>query len=165
MDDDGDEIEGAQRAGTDALVLAFGHLQAAASRLELVLGREIEHTHRITRAMFEVLLLLGRAGVRGLSMREIGAERVLTTGGVTRLIDRMEAAGPVERSVDPQDRRGRTVRLTHLGEQTTVEAARTQVENLRRHFLDPLPEPHREQFVRDLRLLSISSRRALPRLP
>lgn len=157
-------IETAREAGTDDLVLAFGQLQGTANRLEFILGRAIEQEHGITHAMFEVLLILGRAGDPGLSMRAIGTERVLTTGGVTRLIDRMEAAGLVERTVDADDRRGRLVRLTAKGSDTVVRAARTHVENIRRYFLDPLPDSHREQFVRDLRILSRSSRNALPRM-
>jgi DNA-binding MarR family transcriptional regulator len=88
--------------------------------------------------MFEVLLILGRAEGCGMSMRAIAQERVLTTGGVTRLVDRMEAAGLVDRDENPEDRRGRLVRLTRLGEETVVRAARVHVENVQRFLLGPL---------------------------
>ncbi|GAA3076403.1 hypothetical protein GCM10020000_72240 [Streptomyces olivoverticillatus] len=45
-----------------------------------------------------------------------------------------------------------------------VRAARVHVENIRRHFLEPLPEDHRERFAEDLRILSHAARDALPRL-
>ncbi|PSJ24483.1 MarR family transcriptional regulator [Streptosporangium nondiastaticum] len=162
--EDGQRIATAKQAADHELVLAFGRLQGAANRLEYILGRAIEEECGISHLMFEVLLILGRAGRPGLSMKAIGREQVLTTGGVTRLIDRMEAAGLVERTDDPADRRGRLVRLTPLGEETTVRASRVHVENIRRHFVDPLPAAHRERFAEDLRILSHAARDALPRL-
>ena len=99
-----------------------------------------------------------------MSMRAIAQERVLTTGGVTRLVDRMEALGLVTRRDDPADRRGRIVGITPLGEKTVVQAARRHAENVQRFLLDPLPASHRDRFVRDLRTVSHSARDALPRL-
>jgi DNA-binding MarR family transcriptional regulator len=157
-------ITSAHEAANDGLVLAFGWLQGAANRLEYILGRAIAEEFGISHAMFEVLLILGRAGGAGLPMRALGQERVLTTGGITRLVDRMEDAGLVRRADNPGDRRGRLVRLTPVGEQTVVRAARRHVENVERYLLDPLPATHRERFARDLRTLSLSAREALPRL-
>jgi DNA-binding MarR family transcriptional regulator len=114
--------------------------------------------------MVAVLLILARAGGDGLPMKAIGRAQVLTTGGVTRLVDRMAAAGLVERADDPGDRRGRLVRLTPLGEETAVRAATVHVANIRRFFLDPLPPAHRDRFMDDLRLLSRAAQAALPPL-
>lgn len=164
MVDEGSTIGTAKEAADDEEVLAFGRLLGAAGRLEHILGRSLEQECGISHLVFEVLLILGRAGGKGLSMRAIGREQVLTTGGVTRLVDRMEAAGLVERTADPDDRRGRLVRLSPLGEQTAVRAARVHVENIRRYFLDPLPTEHRDRFAEDLRILSHSAREALPPL-
>jgi DNA-binding MarR family transcriptional regulator len=160
----GHEIASAKDAADHELVLAFGRLQGAANRLEYILGRAIEQECGISHVMFEVLLILGRAGGPGLSMGAIGREQVLTTGGVTRLVDRMEAAGLVERTDDPDDRRGRLVRLTPDGERVAIRAARVHVENIRRYFVEPLPAAHRERFMEDLRILSHAARDVLPRL-
>ncbi|MEJ3748082.1 MarR family transcriptional regulator [Actinomycetes bacterium KLBMP 9797] len=162
--DDRAEISTAKDAADHELILAFGRLQGAANRLEYILGRAIERECGISHLMFEVLLILGRAGAPGLSMGAIGQEQVLTTGGVTRLVDRMQMAGLVERANDPDDRRGRIVRLTPLGEQTVVHASRVHVENIERYFLEPLPASHRARFMEDLRILSHSARDVLPRL-
>ncbi|KUL47014.1 MarR family winged helix-turn-helix transcriptional regulator [Streptomyces regalis] len=159
------EITTAKEAADNELVLAFGRLQGAANRLEYILGRKIEEECGISHLMYEVLLILGRAGDPGLSMRAISQEQVLTTGGATRLVDRMEAAGLVQRVTDPADGRGRLVRLTPLGEDTVVRASRLHVENIKRYFLEPLPPAHRERFAEDLRLLSHSARTSLPLLP
>jgi len=159
------EVSTAKEAADNALVLAFGRLQGAANRLEYILGRSLEQECGVSHLMFEVLLILGRAGEPGLSMRAIAQEQVLTTGGMTRLVDRMETAGLVERTEDPSDRRGRLVRLTSQGEETAVAASRVHLENIRRYFLAPLPPEHRDRFAEDLRILSHSARDVLPRLP
>jgi DNA-binding MarR family transcriptional regulator len=151
------EVSTAKDAADNELVLAFGRLQGAANRLEEQCG--------ISHLVFEVLLILGRAGEPGLSMRSIAREQVLTTGGATRLVDRMEAAGLVQRVEDPGDRRGRLVRLTPHGEQTAVTASRIHIQNIRRYFLEPLPAQDRDRFAEDLRILSHSARAVLPRLP
>jgi hypothetical protein len=57
------------------------------------------------------------------------------------------------------------VRLTPLGEETTVAASRVHVENIRRYFLAPLPVEDRDRFAEDLRILSHTARDMLPRLP
>jgi DNA-binding MarR family transcriptional regulator len=158
------QIGTAEQAANNGLVLAFGWLQGAANRLEYILGRAIQEECGISHLMFEVLLILGRAGGQGMSMRAVAQERVLTTGGVTRLVDRMETAGLVARDENPGDRRGRVVRLTPLGEETVVRAARLHAENVQRFFLDSLPADHQEQFTRDLRTVSLAARDALPRL-
>ncbi|MFM9587981.1 MarR family winged helix-turn-helix transcriptional regulator [Streptomyces scabiei] len=158
-------ISTAKEAADHELVLAFGRLQGAANRLEYILGRALEVECGVSHLMFEVLLILGRAGEPGLSMRAIAQEQVLTSGGATRLVDRMEAAGLVTRQESPTDRRGKLVRLTALGEETTVRAARVHVENIKEHFLGPLPEADRERFTEDLRILSHTARDILPRLP
>lgn len=158
-------ISTARQAANDDLVLAFGRLLGAAGRLEYILGRALEQECGISHLTFEVLLIVGRAGRAGLSMRAIAQEQVLTSGGATRLVDRMEAAGLVERVPDPDDRRGRLVRLTGDGERATVAAARIHVRNIERYFVAPLPVEHRKRFAEDLRLLSHSARDTLPRLP
>jgi DNA-binding MarR family transcriptional regulator len=160
----GEEITTAKEAAGDELVVAFGRLLGAANRLEHLLGRAIEEQCGITHLMYEVLLILARAGEAGLPMSAISREQVLTTGGVTRLIDRMEAAGLVERAANPGDRRGRLVRLSAEGEAKAVEATRVHLENLRRHFIEPIPADHRDQFGDDLRVLSHSARDAVGRL-
>ncbi|KOV57485.1 MarR family transcriptional regulator [Streptomyces sp. NRRL WC-3618] len=162
---EGAEFSSPQEAANDALVLAFGRLQGAANRLEYILGRSLERECGISHLMYEVLLILGRAGGPGLSMRAVAQAQVLTTGGVTRLVDRMAAAGLVERADDPDDRRGRLVRLTRLGEETVVRASGVHVENIRRYFVAPLPPEDVERFADDLRILSQSARDELPRLP
>jgi DNA-binding MarR family transcriptional regulator len=57
------------------------------------------------------------------------AEAVLTSsGGMTRIIDRLDRAGLVERSTDPDDRRGIIVTLTAAGHTRSESASASYAE-------------------------------------
>ncbi|MEU0964719.1 MarR family transcriptional regulator [Streptomyces sp. NPDC005917] len=103
--------------------------------------------------MYQVLVIIGRAGKRALSMRAIAREQVLTASGATRLLDSMEAAGLVEWDEDAGDRSGRFVRLTREGTKTTVAASRCMWRTSRRFFPRPLLPEDRDRFAEDLRAL------------
>jgi DNA-binding MarR family transcriptional regulator len=63
-----------------------------------------------------VLATLRRAGEPyTLSPRELSATLMLTTGGMTGRLDKLERAGLLRRSPDPHDRRGLRVTLTEQG--------------------------------------------------
>jgi len=54
----------------------------------------------------------------GLRASELTGDALLTQGGVSRLVARLEASGKVERVVDPADGRAFRVRLTDAGTET-----------------------------------------------
>lgn len=104
------------RNGTDdEVVTTFGRLLEATHRLEGRLGRELEARTGLSLTWFEVLLRLSRSPQGRLSMGELSQQLVLTTGGVTRLVDRMQAAGYLERQPCPTDRRVQHAVLTRAG--------------------------------------------------
>lgn len=61
-------------------------------------------------AVLEVLLHRGP-----LSVKEIGAKVLLTSGSMTAAVDRLEARGLVTRQNDAEDRRSRIIHLTDTG--------------------------------------------------
>jgi DNA-binding MarR family transcriptional regulator len=70
----------------------------------------------IGRGEFDVLATLRRSGEPyTLSPRELSATLMLTTGGMTGRLDKLERAGLLRRSPDPHDRRGLHVTLTEQG--------------------------------------------------
>jgi DNA-binding MarR family transcriptional regulator len=70
----------------------------------------------IGRPEFDVLATLRRSGrPYQLSPGALAASMMLSTGGTTARLDRLEKAGLVARSPDPADRRGILVRLTEKG--------------------------------------------------
>ncbi len=65
---------------------------------------------------FDVLAALRRSGEPyELSPGALGATTMVTSGAVTKRVDRLVAAGLVTRVVDAEDARGRRVRLTAAG--------------------------------------------------
>jgi MarR family transcriptional regulator, 2-MHQ and catechol-resistance regulon repressor len=118
----------------DALISTFGRLLEAQSRLERRLGADLEARCHLPHAWFEVLLRLGRSDAGRLTMGSLAEQISLTTGGVTRLVDRMDAAGYVERVPCPTDRRVSYAALTDAGRAKLDEAARVHAANLRAVF-------------------------------
>ncbi|MGY1683224.1 MarR family winged helix-turn-helix transcriptional regulator [Geodermatophilus sp. SYSU D01176] len=120
----------------DALITTFGRLLEAQSRLERRLGADLEARCDLPHAWFEVLVRLGRSHDGRLTMGGLAEEVSLTTGGVTRLVDRMAAAGYVERVPCPTDRRVSYAALTAAGRAKLDEAAPVHAANLRSVFAD-----------------------------
>ena len=66
-------------------------------------------------AWYDVLWALERAPSGRLRMHELASQTVITRSNMTRLVDRLEAAGLVARERDGQDRRGAFALLTPSG--------------------------------------------------
>ncbi len=66
-------------------------------------------------AWYDVLLELERVGRRGLRPFELERELLLPQYGLSRLLDRIEAAGHVERHPCKEDGRGHIVAITKSG--------------------------------------------------
>ncbi|GGJ37208.1 MarR family winged helix-turn-helix transcriptional regulator [Streptomyces brasiliensis] len=88
-------------------------------RLSRAMGDRMEKAYAhfgISRGEFDVLATLRRAGrPYTLSPRSLSATLMLTTGGMTGRLDKLERAGLLRRSPDPHDRRGLQVTLTPEG--------------------------------------------------
>jgi DNA-binding MarR family transcriptional regulator len=77
----------------------------------------------ISRGEFDVLATLRRSGEPyTLPPRRLSATLMLTTGGMTGRLDKLERAGLLRRSPDPHDRRGLQVTLTEEGLRLIDEA-------------------------------------------
>jgi DNA-binding MarR family transcriptional regulator len=71
--------------------------------------------HGVTAAQYNVLRILRGAGEQGLCRGEVRDRLVAQVPDVTRLLDRLEAAGMVARERGTQDRRYVTTRITPEG--------------------------------------------------
>ncbi|GHH92615.1 MarR family winged helix-turn-helix transcriptional regulator [Streptomyces capillispiralis] len=95
-------------------------------RLARAMGDRIEKAYAkygVSRGEFDVLATLRRSGEPyTLSPRQLSATLMLTTGGMTGRLDKLERAGLLRRSPDPHDRRGLQVTLTEEGLRLTDEA-------------------------------------------
>jgi DNA-binding MarR family transcriptional regulator len=105
-----------ERPDLDTTAMAvFGRI----FRLSRIAGDEVERAYAqfgIGRAEFDVLATLRRAGEPyELSPGALAASMMLSTGGTTARLDRLEKSGLAERRPSPTDRRGVLVRLTPEG--------------------------------------------------
>ena len=100
-------------------------------RVAVAVGRAVHRLmHRMEQAIkpygltptqYNVLRILNGAGPDGLCGTEIGRRLISQVPDVTRLLDRMEDAGLVERERDPNNRRFVTTRLTDAGREKLLE--------------------------------------------
>ncbi|MDX3803074.1 MarR family winged helix-turn-helix transcriptional regulator [Streptomyces sp. AK04-3B] len=98
-----------------AAMEVFGRI----GRIARAMGDRMEQAYAalgIARGEFDVLATLRRSGEPyTLSPRQLSATLMLTTGGMTGRLDKLERAGLLRRSPDPHDRRGLQVTLTERG--------------------------------------------------
>src|SRR4051812_44592456 len=102
--------------------------------------------HGLTLSDYDVLVQLARAPKHKLRNIELAKVVVLTRSGVTRLVDGLERDGLVRRASCPDDKRGTLVAITDEGLARLREAATTQLEGVRKLFLETLGPEGREQM-------------------
>jgi DNA-binding MarR family transcriptional regulator len=118
----------------DPLITTFGRLVEAAGRLQRSVGQVLEERSTLPLGWFEVLLRLARSDGGQLTMGVLASQIVLTTGGVTRLVDRMESVGLVTRRPSPTDRRVSYAVITGEGRAKVEQAAGVHAVELRDVF-------------------------------
>jgi DNA-binding MarR family transcriptional regulator len=114
-----------ERAELDTTAMeVFGRVIRLARLAGDEVGRVYDQ-HGIGRPEFDVLATLRRSGPPyRLSAGSLAAAMMMSSGGTTARLDRLEQRGLVHRSADPDDRRGVLVALTEPGREL-VDAALT----------------------------------------
>jgi MarR family transcriptional regulator, 2-MHQ and catechol-resistance regulon repressor len=138
----------------DDRIRTFGLLLEAHSRLTRILDAELVASDGISLQTFEVLLRVARSENGRMTMSELASGAALTTGGVTRLADRLERDGLVRRAACPTDRRVVHLMLTPAGESTLSHAVVNHLASLDRHMasrVDPDDLPALERALDTLR--------------
>jgi DNA-binding MarR family transcriptional regulator len=121
-----------------AELAAWRGLLRVHARLVRELDRELREAHALPLREYEVLLVLESAPGRALRMSELADLVLLSHSGLTRLADRLERAGYVERGPCATDRRGLLARLTDKGAERLREARPTHLAGVREWFLSHL---------------------------
>jgi len=96
-------------------VIAVGRLIGAHAALTRQLSAQLVAEHGLTLNEYEVLLLLARAPERAMRRVDLAHEVRLSPSGVTRLLDRLEAAGLVGKMSCDTDGRVTYAELTAAG--------------------------------------------------
>jgi DNA-binding MarR family transcriptional regulator len=133
--------------GMDVSALAvFGRLHRGYIRYAAMLG-EVFDSHRINMASFDVLAALRRSGPPyRRTAGELADIGLITTGGLTLRLDRLEQAGLITREHDTTDRRVVYAQLTEAGLELINQVAREHFDNELR-MLSGLSRPERAQLA------------------
>ena len=134
----------------DERIQLMGLIVRTHRRLTDALGRELEQSVGIPLVFFDVLIHVGAAPDGRLTMSRLSTEVALTTGGVTRLVDRMAEAGLVARQNCPNDRRSVHVVLTPEGHSVLERAVAAHIEGIDRHLMAHLDDRDRAALGRVL---------------
>ena len=116
------------------LTTTFGRLVEVYASFERQLGRALEQHCGIAHNWFEMMLRISRSEDSQITMSALAEQVALTTGGVTRIFDRMIAAGYAKRVPCPTDRRVVYAALTPAGQAKLTEAAEVHARNLEQLF-------------------------------
>jgi DNA-binding MarR family transcriptional regulator len=130
----------------------FGRLFRAAALADSLLGQQLAG-YGLQPGWFDLLAALRRAGEPyELNPTQLMRASMLSSGGTTKRLDRLAAAGLVERRPDPGDRRGVLVRLTPRGTEVIDKAIGTHLGNEER-LLEAFPPGDQRMFSQLLRRL------------
>ena len=94
----------------------------------------------VSMAEYSVLALLGEAGPKGMRMSDLAERRLMSSGGFTRLAERLENRGLIERRRSEVDGRSVEAFLTRDGRALMRRAWRQQLSDLRRLFFSRLDD-------------------------
>src|SRR4029079_4628020 len=123
-------------------------LRRAWYSLNQAFRRRVAHTD-LTPDQFTVMRTLLECDPKGVTQRELTHLMSSDPNTVASLLERMEAAGWVERKTHEEDKRAHRIRLLAAGRRTYVHARKVAVA-LQAEVLSVFPAERREKFLEDL---------------
>ena len=123
-------------ARDSALLDSWASVVTHTLRAIRVLGDELESEIGLPMAEAEVLLRIYRSPERRLATTALAKELLFTSGGFTKLADRLVASGLLAREPCQTDRRVTYLTLTKDGRALARKALRAHAAGIRRHVLD-----------------------------
>jgi DNA-binding MarR family transcriptional regulator len=131
---------------SDQEALTLGELRAwrgllrAHACLAKRLDAELERAHRLPMTSYEVLNHLQEATGGRMRMCDLAEQAQLSRSGLTRMVDRLEREGLLERCSCDHDARGSYACLTESGRERVEEAHVTHLSVVREHFFSRFSE-------------------------
>ncbi len=139
---------------SDPRLTAWSTFLRAHARVVRELERELQAEQDMALTDYDVLVQLANAEERRLRMSDLADRLLLSRSGVTRLVDRLEAGGLVERVTCDTDRRGQWASLTDAGYARLRTASPTHLRGIAAHFLDRLSRQELAQLEQTLTRLA-----------
>jgi DNA-binding MarR family transcriptional regulator len=133
-------------AGVAQQTLSLGELRAwrgllrAHACLAKRLDAELEQAHGLPMSSYEVLGHLGEAAGGRMRMCDLAEQAGLSRSGLTRLVDRLERDGLLERCSCDHDARGAYACLREAGRERLQEARVTHLQVIRQQFFSHFSE-------------------------
>jgi DNA-binding MarR family transcriptional regulator len=139
-----DELDDPGLAAWKAFI--FAHT-AVVGRIE----RDLAAEGLVSLTWYDVLTALSGAPDHRLRLHELAQQVALSRSGLTRLLDRIEAAGYVRREPSPGDRRGAYAVMTAEGEAALLRAWPTYARGIAHYFSDHLSDEEKGVLIGALR--------------
>ncbi|MEZ0073665.1 MarR family winged helix-turn-helix transcriptional regulator [Planotetraspora sp. GP83] len=102
---------------------------------------------------FETLIRLARSPERKLRMSDLASQTSLSTSGITRVVDRLEREGLVERSACSHDRRASYAVLTEAGADRLIRVLPQHLKDIETWFTGLLTPEQLADFLAALRVI------------
>ncbi|ONI90389.1 MarR family transcriptional regulator [Actinosynnema sp. ALI-1.44] len=139
--------------GDDEIVTWWGLvIEGYQATQERLLATIAEHLG-LAPGPFDILLRLLRSPGYRLPMTRLAKEAALSSGGFTKVADRMTEAGLIRREPSETDRRVTHVVLTDHGTDMARRARKITAEVLRERVLEPLGEKRSTELAESMRTL------------
>lgn len=119
---------------------AWRGLLRAHAQLSKALDARLEAEHGLQLTSYEVLTYLADADGGRMRMNDLAASVLLSRSGLTRLADRLEREGYLERCTCAHDARGAFAVLTPAGREKLEAARATHLAGVRELFLSHFTE-------------------------
>ena len=136
----------------DPRITAIGLFSEAHAGLMTRLTAQLA-THNLDGVEFETLIRLARSPGGALRMSDLAGQTGLSTSGMTRVVDRLERDGLVERQACPTDRRGSFTAITAAGRARLGDVLPGHLALLDTWFTGLLTEGQLRDFLGSLRLV------------
>ncbi|MBP2708381.1 MarR family transcriptional regulator [Microbispora sp. RL4-1S] len=136
----------------DPRLTAFGLLTEVYSGVS-------EHLHAtyaeegLSEVDFGTLIRLARSPGQSLRMGDLAAQTSLSTSGITRVVDRLEREGLVERHACASDRRASYAVLSEAGKERLERLLPQHVKDIETYFTGLLTPDRLEEFLNTLRII------------
>ncbi|OXM82888.1 MarR family winged helix-turn-helix transcriptional regulator [Paenibacillus rigui] len=127
-------------------------IKAHAKIIEFI-ERDLAAQKKVPLTTYDVLIALFEAPDRRLRFSELNRKVVLSKSGLTRMIDRLEREGLIQREKSEEDRRGAYAVLTDEGENQLRKAWPIYARGIKQYFAASLSDEEVEILTRSLGLI------------
>jgi DNA-binding MarR family transcriptional regulator len=121
---------------TDRELRAWRGMLRAHAALTKALDAQLEAAHGLPLTSYEVLMYLADAEDQRMRMCDLATSVIISRSGLTRLVDRLEREGLIERVSCSTDARGAFAKLTPAGREQLGAARATHIAGVRAMYLD-----------------------------